>query len=160
MAMKKTAQAEEPIDLSGFDDMVKRQEEGILIPIKGPDGRSSLGFSIKVAGPDSAKAQEALDAIQAELVEQATLEPASSRDVAQRRIRYFSKVTLDFVPDKREDGTVPDVAIKLDGAPLPYSEENAVKLYQRFRFIYQQVQAKADTRVAFLNSSPNTSAEA
>ena len=64
MATKKTETAVEgPIDLSGFDDMVQRQEDGILVPIKGPDGRSSLGFSIKVAGPDSEKAQEALDAI-------------------------------------------------------------------------------------------------
>jgi hypothetical protein len=156
MATKKTETAAEgPIDLSGFDDMVQRQEEGILVPIKGPDGRSSLGFSIKVAGPDSEKAQEALDAIQAELVEQASLESASARDIAQRRLRYFAKVTLDFVPDKRTDGTVPDVAIKLDGAPLPFSEENAAKLYQRFRFIYQQVQTKADTRAAFLTSSPS-----
>ncbi len=158
-AKNKTAPAEH-VDLSSFDDAVQRQNEGILVPIYSMDGKSRLGFSIRVAGPDSERAQEALDAIQQEVLEKESLEPATSREVAQRRIKYFAKVTMDFVPDQRADGTTPDVAIILDGKPLPFSEENAMKLYQRFRFIYLQVQAKADTRSAFLNGSPKPSAEA
>lgn len=141
----------EPIDLSSFDDMVKRQEEGVLVPIYGPDGKASLGFSIRVAGPDSERAQVALEALQQEIIEQESMQPPTQREIAQRRLRYFAKVTMDFVPDAQADGTVPEVAIKLDGKPLPCTEENAIKLYERFKFILAQVKAKADTRSAFLN---------
>lgn len=141
----------EPVDLSSFDGMVQRQEEGILVRILGPDGKTPLGFSIRVAGPDSEIAQAALDAIQQEVLEQESLDAPTQREIAQRRLSYFAKVTMDFVADAREDGVVPDVAVKLDGAPLPCSEENATKLYQRFKFILAQVRAKADTRSAFLN---------
>jgi hypothetical protein len=140
----------EPVDLAKFDAAVQRQEEGILVPIYGMDGKTRLGFSIRVAGPDSSRSTEALDTIQQELIEEASLDAPKPSDNAHRRLRYFAKVTMDFVPDEREDGTRPDHAIVLDGEPLPFSEENAAKLYQRFRFIYQQVVAKADTRAAFL----------
>lgn len=146
MADKKTATT----DLAQFDAAVQRQEDGILVPIYGMDGKTRLGFSIRVAGPDSTRSTEALDAIQQELVEEASLETAKPSDNANRRLRYFAKVTMDFVPDQRADGTTPEVAIVLDKEPLPFSEANAEKLYQRFRFIYQQVAAKADTRAAFL----------
>lgn len=160
MADKKNTSPAEPVDLSKFDDAVKRMEDGILVPIVSMDGKSPLGFSIKVAGPDSERAQQALNDIQQELIEEGSDQPATSADVALRRMKYFAKVTIDFVPDERPDGTTPDVAVKLDGEPLPYSEENASKLYQRFRFILQQVQLKADTRAAFLNGSPDASAKA
>jgi hypothetical protein len=141
----------EPIDLASFDSMVARQETGLLIPILGPDGKSRLGFSISVAGPDSARALTALDEIQQEMIAEASLQPTTSSDSAQRRLRYFAKVTIAFVPDVRPDGTTPDVAVKLDGSALPCTEENVAKLYGRFRFILAQVQAKADTRTAFLD---------
>lgn len=149
--MAKNDMQDGPIDLSNFDGMVARQESGLLVPIYGPDGKSRLGFSISVAGPDSDRALKALDEIQQDLIAQASLEPATASDIAQRRIQYFAKVTLAFVPDQRPDGTTPDFAMKFDGAPLPYTEENAVKLYNRYRFILSQVQAKADTRAAFLD---------
>lgn len=138
------------VDLAQFDAAVQRQEDGILVPIVSMDGKTPLGFSIRVAGPDSARSTEALDAIQQELIEEASLDLPKPSDNAHRRLRYFAKVTMDFVPDARDDGTTPDYAIVLDGEPLPFSEENAAKLYQRFRFIYLQVAAKADTRAAFL----------
>jgi hypothetical protein len=160
MSTKKNTAPSDPVDLNQFDKMVENQEEGILIPIKGADGRSELGFSIRVAGPDSQRAQQALDVIQQELLDQEALEPATNSEAALRRMRYFAMVTMDFVAAEREDGSKPEHAMQLDGAPLPFSENNALRLYQRFRFIYQQVVAKADTRAAFLNGSSNDSASA
>lgn len=152
--MTKTTLPAGPVDLSEFDEMVSRQEQGILVPIHKPlpNGKSApLGFSIRIAGPDSTRAQEALDEIQMDMIAAESLDVSTPTSVADRRIAYFAKVTLDFVPDEREDGTKPDHAMILDGAPLPYSEANAAKLYTRFRFILQQVQSRADTRAAFLN---------
>ena len=146
------------VDLAQFDAAVQRQEDGILVPIYSMDGKTPLGFSIRVAGPDSSRSTEALDAIQQELIDEASLDTPKPSDNANRRLRYFAKVTMGFEPDARADGTTPDTAIILDGAPLPFSEDNAAKLYQRFRFIYQQVVAKADTRAAFLKDSPDASA--
>ena len=134
----------EPLDLSIFDDAVQRQETGILVPIKDMTGKKSLGFSIRVAGPDSVRSQVALDQLQNDLVEEGSLEAPKPSETAARRLRYFAKVTMDFVLDV---GAAP---IMIDGVPLKYSEDAAVQLYQRFRFILQQVQAKADTRSAFL----------
>lgn len=51
-------------DLASLDAAIKKQDEGIDIDIKGLDGKSPLGFSIKVAGPDSERAAKAHDEIQ------------------------------------------------------------------------------------------------
>ena len=136
--MAKRTTPSEPVDLSSFDGMVQRQEEGILVPIMGPDGKSPLGFSIRVAGPDSARAREAQEELADELIEQEVATRLAARDMADRGFKYLSKVTLGWEP-----------SIKLDGAELAYSEENAEKLYRRFNFVKEQVDRAAGSRARF-----------
>jgi len=127
------------IDLSSVDAAVKRQEEGILVPILNMDGKTSLGFSIRIAGPDSAKAKAAQEELADELIERGSTERLKASEIGARGVRYLAKVTLGWEPQ-----------VKLDGAVLPFSEANALKLYQRFNFIREQIDVKAGQRADFL----------
>lgn len=127
-----------PVDLAQFDAAVAKQEEGILVPILGMDGKSSLGFSIRVAGPDSKRAKGAQEELADELIESENLTRLQAREVADRGFRYLAKVTMGWEP-----------AIVLDGQEMIYSEENAEKLYRRFNFIREQVDRAAGNRTRF-----------
>lgn len=126
-------------DLSEFDEVIQKQEQGIDVQILGMDGRTPLGFSIRVAGPDSERAQRASDELQQELIDGERLAAPTVADFNLRTLRYLSKITIGWT------------SFRLDGAELPCTEENAQALYTRFRFIRQQVDAKAGKRAAFLN---------
>lgn len=134
--MEKTAK--KAVDLSSFDEAKKKHEEGIDVPILGPDGKSELGFTIRVAGPDSERAQKAQEELADELIEQENLTRLKAREAAQRGIRYLAKITLGWVP-----------SVVVDGQDLAYSEENAEKLYRRHRFIREQVDRAAGNRARF-----------
>ena len=136
----------QPVDLAQFDEAVKKQGAGILVPILGMDGRTPLGFSIRVAGPDSDRAKQAQDDLSEELIDQQNMARMSARDAAQRGLRYLAKITMGWEKADGSDGP----AIVLDGEALAYSEENAVKLYQRFAFIKEQVDRAAGSRARFL----------
>jgi hypothetical protein len=127
-----------PVDLAQFDAAVAKQEEGILVPILGMDGKTSLGFSIRVAGPDSKRAKDAQEELADELIESENLTRLQAREVADRGYRYLAKVTMGWEP-----------AIVLDGQEMAYSEENAEKLYRRFNFIKEQVDRAAGNRTRF-----------
>lgn len=126
-------------DLSSFDIAMKRQEEGILIPIVSMDGKTPLGFSIRVAGPDSERAIAAGEAMGNELIERENLATLTSKDRRESMVRYLARVTLEFVP-----------CVLIDGKEFSYSEENAVMLYSRYPFIREQVDRSASKRAAFL----------
>lgn len=127
-----------PVDLSQFDAAIRKQDEGILVPIMGMDGKTPLGFSIRIAGPDSERARAAGEAMTDELIENESLGRLTAKQSAERGIRYLAKVTVGWEP-----------YIMLDGQELAYSEEAAVKLYQRFAFIKEQLDRKGG-RAAFL----------
>lgn len=126
-----------PVDLSSMDEAVKRQDQGIDVPINGMDGKS-LGFTIKVAGPDSERAIKAQEELADELIEAGNNERLKAREAARRGVRYLAKITMGWDP-----------AVVVDGKELAYSEENAEKLYTRFRFIREQVDRAAGNRKAF-----------
>lgn len=129
---------EKTFDLASLDAAIKKQDEGLDIDIKGLDGKSPLGFSIKVAGPDSERAAKAHDEIQQELVEREDLSELSLEDRRANGLRYLAKLVISWTP------------FILEGMELPCTEENAVKLFTRFKFIREQVDAKAGRRAAFL----------
>lgn len=127
-----------PVDLAQFDTAVQKQDEGILVPILGMDNRTSLGFSIRVAGPDSARAKAAQEALADELIEQQNMSQLSAAQIAERSVRYVAKVTMGWEPN-----------VVLDGQQLAYTEENAAKLYVRFNFIKEQVDRAGGSRARF-----------
>ena len=122
-----------PVDLATFDEAMQRQNEGILIPIKSMDRKTPLGFSIRVAGPDSQRAIDAQERLADERLEKEELEPPGARELAERNARYVAMITMGFEPN-----------VILDGEELSYTEENALKLYRRFPFIFEQVNRGAD----------------
>lgn len=127
-------------DLDVFDDLQKRQNAGIDVPISGPDGKS-LGFSIRVAGPDSDLQRQAEEDIVNERIERQDGSSMKAADLAEARLRALARVTLGWGEFRR------------GGAVYPYSYENAVKLYRDLPFIRDQINAKAGSRAAFMKPS-------
>lgn len=139
--------ANSALDLSAFDAAIKRQEQGIEVDILGPDD-TPIGLKIKVAGPDSQRAQKAEEELTDELLAEMADDPAGGRkvrrrakaaDAMKRNIRYLARLTMGWEPP-----------VALDGKPpMAYSIENAEELYTRFRFIREQVDAAGGNRARF-----------
>lgn len=130
----------EPADLSAFDGFVAKQNEGFPVDIVGPDGKTPLGYTIRIAGPDSEKAMKARELLSDELADREEIKKLYAAEINARGIRYLAMITIGWEP-----------SVKMDGRELEFSEENAVALYQRFAFIRDQVDAKAGRREVFLN---------
>lgn len=134
-----TTQTKKAVDLSSLDDAKKKHEEGIGVSVLGADGKTPLGFSIRVAGPDSDRAQKAQEELTDELIEQGNAGSLNGREATQRGVKYLARITLGWEPK-----------IILDGQELAYSPENAEKLYRRHKFIREQVDRAAGNRAGFL----------
>lgn len=135
-----------PTDLSELDTVAQIQEEGIIVDLLNMDGVSPLGFGIRVAGPDSSRADKARDEAQAWLMARESIEPLSATEQAEQNILYLANVSIEIV------GTA-----VLDKVPLTNTFEDFKKLYSRFRFIRQQVDVKAGRREGFLSASEKLS---
>lgn len=126
------------VDLSSFDDAKKKHEEGIDVALVGPDGKTKIGVTIRVAGPDSDRAEAAQGEFADELAEQQNSGALNGRERTSYGIRYLAKITLGWEPN-----------LVVDGQELAYSEENAEKLYRRHKFIREQVDRAAGNRARF-----------
>lgn len=133
------------LDLSAFDAATKRQEQGIEVDILGLDGETPIGLKIKVAGPDSQRAQKA----QAELADvrfekQAKKGKAAFRikaaEARDQQIQYLARVTIGWEPP----------IVNLGGTEIKCSPENAEILYRAHPFIREQVQETSDDRERFM----------
>lgn len=127
------------VDLSTFDEAIKKQEDGIPVPIVGMDGKTDLGFSIRVAGPDSERAMLAKEELGDKMISEERFGAVSAKEAVANGIQYLAKITIGWEP-----------AIKLDGKEMEYSVENAVKVYTRFNFIREQVDLAAGKRSRFI----------
>ncbi|MGO4450140.1 hypothetical protein AB4Y96_14545 [Phyllobacterium sp. TAF24] len=127
-------------DLSAFDSLKDAQESGIDIEIRDPAGQP-IGISIKIAGPDSERQRKAIQAITNERINNEDLAQATAEDFEQRTLKIIAASVISWSP------------IVLDGADLPYSEDNAIRLFARFPFIREQVERKAGKRAGFLKRS-------
>ena len=124
------------IDLDAFAPAIKRQNDGIPVDIKAMDGKTKIGLVITIAGPDSDVAQAARDANRDEILAAQEIE-TTARESDERGIRYLAKVTLAW-----------STTVKLDGEELKLTEDNAFKVYKRFRFIREQLdRASVDRRL-------------
>lgn len=125
------------VDLSSLDSAVKAQNEGIDVEIKGIDGKTPIGFSIKVAGPDSDRQRKAVDELTDEYLDREDASATTAAELDRRGLHVLAKSIISWTP------------IKLDGEDLECSENNAIRLFTRFRFIREQVERKALRRSAF-----------
>jgi hypothetical protein len=142
---KNTDTAVELPDLTIFDGMQKAQEDGLDVEIRGPDNKK-LGFSIRIAGPDSIRQRRAIEKMAAERMASDDPTPLSPQELFDRQTRGLASSTISWTP------------FKMDGGVYELTEENAYKLYTRFPFIRDQVAERAGRRSAFFVSL-NTDAE-
>ncbi len=138
--------AMELADLSKFDAMQDAQEAGLDVDIRGPDGKK-LGFTIKIAGPDSMRQRKAIEKMAAERMASEDPAPLGPQELFDRQTHGLAASTISWSP------------FKLDGDVYECTEENAYKLYTRFPFIRDQIADKAGRRSAFFDLS-NTGSEA
>lgn len=129
------------LDLSAFGAAVKRQNDGIEVDILGMDGETPTGLKIRVAGPDSKRAQAAQETMADELVAQQVDGRMKAADATKRGIRYLAKITLGWSPESINDGE----------EEFAFSEAAAVKLYTKYRYIREQVDRAAGSRTRFTN---------
>jgi hypothetical protein len=140
-----TEPAVELMDLSRFDVMQTAQEEGLDVEIRDPEGKK-LGFSIRIAGPDSKRQRKAIEKMAAERMAADDPAPLSPAELYDRQTRGLAGATISWT------------TFKLDGGIYALTEENAYALYTRFPFIRDQVSERAGRRSAFFTSS-NTDAD-
>lgn len=127
-------------DLSIFDGLQAVQDEGIDVPILGPD-QKPLGFTIRVAGPDSERQRAAIQKMADERLESQDASLPTAADIEARQTRGLAMSVMSWTP------------FKFRGSVLPCNEPNAILLFQTYPFIRDQVAAKAGSRQAFFDAS-------
>jgi hypothetical protein len=132
-------------DLAAFDALTKAQEDGLSVDILDPTGEST-GITITVAGPDSAryKSAEQID----KRLKRRSAAPMTASEIAQASLEGLADCVIAWSP------------VTLDGADLPMTSDNAVRLFTRFPWIREQVNAAAGDRTSFLESLSSDSATA
>lgn len=128
------------VDLSDIMASIRRQDEGIVVDIMGPDGKTPLGLRIRVAGPDSARAIAAQDEITEEFLTAKNGDKPTSVAYSVRQARWLAKITLGW-----------EGVVRYDGIDHEFSEAVALELYSRVRFILDQVNRAAGDRSRFTN---------
>ncbi len=126
-------------DLSAFGAAVKRQNEGIEVEIIGPDGETPTGLKIRIAGPDSARAQRAQEQLADDLIAKQVDGKIKAADATKRGTAYLAKITLGWTPEVITDGE----------EEFAYSEEAAARLFTKYRYLREQVDRAAGDRARF-----------
>jgi len=124
--------------------MQQAQEQGLDVEIRDPTGKK-LGFTIKVAGPDSTRQRKAIEKMAAARLASDDPTPLTPQELFDRQTRGLAIATISWTP------------FKLDGGIYELTEDNAYKLYNRFAFIRDQVSERAGRRSAFFASSSTES---
>lgn len=137
-----------PVDLSELDGAVAIQEEGVVIQVFNMDGQTPLGFGIRIAGPDSDRAKMARRGMVDDATERGSLEPLTDDERYAQATRYLARLSISF-----------EGSARLDGQVLRNTEADFYKLYQRFRFIRNQIDQGAASREPFLREFEKRSLE-
>lgn len=134
-----------PKDLAAYDGLTKAQEDGLAVDILDPAGEPT-GIIITVAGPDSERYKAAEQKQIDKRLKRRSAAPMNAAEIAQASLEGLADCVISWSP------------VTLDGADLPMTAENAVKLFTRFPWIREQVNAKAGDRTSFLKSLSSGSA--
>lgn len=131
-----------PQDLSAFDKVIEAQELGLDVPILHMDGKTPLGWSIRVSGPDSDRTRNARAKLQEEVVARQSVEPLTFDERQEQSCRFLSRTSIGISAEKLHP--------MLDGKPVETSEAGFYALYKRFSFIREQVEMRGVRREDFL----------
>ena len=144
------------IDLSRLDTASGSEEGRWLEPLNLVGQK--IGLRIKILGPDSKRYAALRDEVQREAYRALAtasngLEPeVDKRTEAEREAAFYAKLTLDW---ESTDGE----PVTFDGKPFPFSEGNAVKLYNAAAVIREQVKRFCEARRNFTPPVPEDSGE-
>ena len=138
MTDKKRETAEKTTDLSDLDYINTSQESGYEVEILHPKTGESLGMWVSVAGPDSDKARRAIQrGVDRALRAQRTRRP-SSADIQDNYVRQLAETCISWK------------GFQENGQPIEFTPENVAKVFRRFPFIREQVDAAAADRANFI----------
>ena len=125
--MKNTPEKKsKPVDLSTLD-VSAIAEQGAILNVTHPVSGQNLGVSIRLAGADSEIYRKAMRAAAARRINSRRRSALTPEEMEQEALELLAKATLGW------EGVV------LDGETLPFSPENARRLYGRFPWIKEQV---------------------
>lgn len=127
-------------DLASFDGLSKAQEDGIDVPILHPTTGEEIGIVIRVCGPDSERQRKAVQKQVDDRLRRRSAKPMTGAEVTEAGVRTVVACVLGWNH------------VVLDGRDVPFSVDNAVSLFQRFPWIFEQVNMAAGDRASFLKS--------
>lgn len=128
------------MDLAHLDDLVEGQDRGAECAIVHPaTGEEMPDLVFIVAGPDSDVQRRARLKLQDELLAYRGRVPAEDQE------RLAIEQLARFVVGWR---------VKQDGQDVPFSHTNVVRILRKFRFIRDQVEAFAESRVHYFARTP------
>jgi hypothetical protein len=137
------------VDLSDFD-LAKGAESGADLALRNPVTDEPLltedgaQITIRLVGMDSGAYRRALHQIQNRKLGRLTRGKSPSMELVERdELELLAACTVGW------SGVV------VDGAPLEFSAQNAVSLYERFRWIKEQVDAYIGDRENFFQNASN-----
>lgn len=137
-------------DLSEFDALVEAQDEGVDVEITHPKTGKPVGIVVRVAGPDSKKANTAKRAgIDRALAMQRKGQKPSAEHIEGAGILYLADVTLGW---RTKDGDGWRDVVVRHGEDVAFSRAAAVELYTTVPIIRDQVNAVAGSRDDFFKA--------
>lgn len=133
------------VDLDVFSNLAAVQEEGIDVDIMGPDGEP-LGWTIRMAGPDSERARRAERRM---INGRLGIRKPTAESIEDEVLQGIAEMTISWTP------------VILFGADLPCTVENAKKVYSTpsLRFVFDQINIAAGDRARFFSLSQKGSAK-
>lgn len=133
------------LDLSYLSDFNKKQTDGVEREIILPNGKP-MGLKMKIVGPDSDRAEKAVNEVQKEFAAKASaagdMGESSLSEDRQRRFAYASKCCVSMSPE----------VVTIDGEEYRANEDDLRKLFGKLFFIGDQVYGHAVSRADFISS--------
>lgn len=139
------------ISLDRFDSLAASQEEGKEFDLLDEMGKP-IGMKVTLVGPDSSRTRKAMKETAQEFSKRAEEramkgEATPDDEDDQRRASLLAKVTTGWSPNP-----------SIGGKAVPFTEDNALNFFTRFRIFADQVEAIVVRRGPFAPASSVTSA--
>ena len=132
-----STKAQPLLDLASLDTAAKA-EAGFALELEHPASGAPLGITITLTGADSATYRRTQAALLRKKQGRRLGSTPDPDDVRRDACRLLAACTLAWT------------GVVLDGAELPCTAENAARLYQRFAWIFEQVDRAVHDRSLLL----------
>lgn len=131
------AKTQETVDLNSLD-IVAAAGAGAEIAILHPVTGKELGITITVIGADSERYRKNLRSLASGRLNRKNRKPMDVEEAEEEGLDLLAKATLGWK------------GVVVDGAEIPFSKDEAKKLYRRFPWVKEQVDAAIVDRGNFL----------